>query len=124
RRTRICPRHPVLLRLDRQRGAAIRLLNQNLLHLVLKCQMSTKHSRAVHAWQALFHAPEGPRKTTTKTADWRLVSDASTYAPPTIHRFVHSFRGRRTVLANVADLRQRLPAWRGTRPVLPARLAT
>src|SRR6185295_14168645 len=92
------PRYPVLLRLDCQRNTWIMLANQNLQHLVLKCQMSTKHSRGARAWQALFHALEGSRKTTTKTADWRPVSDVSTYVPPTIHRVVHRIGSRRTVL--------------------------
>jgi hypothetical protein len=85
----------------------IMLANQNLLHLVLKCQMSTKHSRARRALQALFRAQRGGRKTTTKTADCGAVSRVSTHLPPRIHRVVHRIASRRTVAPDVAVLRQR-----------------
>lgn len=86
----ISPGQPALVWRDRHRDARILLANQNLLHLVLKCLMSTKHSGATDAWQALFHAQEGGRKTTTKTAAWIRVCRISKHLPPPVHRVVHS----------------------------------
>jgi hypothetical protein len=40
------------------RRARILLANQNLLYLVFKCLMNTKHSREVADWQAVFDAQE------------------------------------------------------------------
>ena len=93
----ISPGNPALVWRDRHRGARILVANQNLLHLVFKCLLSTKHSSAGGAWQALFDAQEGGRKTTTKTGPWILVSRISKHLPPCIHRLVHRRRGRRTV---------------------------
>lgn len=81
-----------------RRGRARFLVaNQNLLHLVLKCLMSTKHSGEAGAWQALFDAQAGGRKTTAKTADCGAVSGICKRVPPHIHRVVHRKPGRRTV---------------------------
>ena len=68
------------------------LANQNLLHLVLKCLMNTKHSGPAGAWQVLFDAQNGGRKRTTKTAHCGAVPGISTHVPPAIHRVVHSAR--------------------------------
>ena len=38
--------------------ARILLANQNLLYLVFKCLMNTKHSREAEDWQAVFDAQE------------------------------------------------------------------
>ena len=85
----------------RREGSQFLLANQNLQHLVLKWLLSTKHSRVVGAWQALFDAQEGGRKTTTKTAHCGTDCCIFTHVPPLIHRVVHSNASRRTVASSL-----------------------
>ncbi len=84
--------------------ARILVANQNLLHLVFKCLMNTKHSGQVDAWQALFDAQNAGPKTTAKTAFCAALSYLSNVRPPTIHRLVHNKRsdGRRWVCCRYA----------------------
>jgi hypothetical protein len=42
----------------RRERVRILLANQNLLYLVFKCLMNTKHSREAEDWQAIFDAQE------------------------------------------------------------------
>jgi hypothetical protein len=75
-------------------GARILLANQNLLHLVFKWLLNTKHSGEVGTWQALFDAQKRGAKTTTKTAACGGNSGISNDFPPAIHRLVHKRRTR------------------------------
>ena len=58
----------------RREGSQFLLANQNLQHLVLKCLLSTKHSRVGGAWQALFDAQERGPKNDNKNSRLRRRS--------------------------------------------------
>lgn len=73
------------------------LMNQNLLYLVFKCLLSTKHSGSGARLQAVFHAQDGCRKRRRKTGRWRSVSGICNDHPPLVHRLAHYNRRRRTV---------------------------
>ena len=63
--------------------------NQNLLYLVLKCVLNTKHSGSRKRVQALFDAQKRGVKTAAKTAFCGALRDRCTYFPPAIHSTVH-----------------------------------
>jgi hypothetical protein len=67
----------------------ILLDNQNLLYLVFKCLMNTKHSGQSGGRQGVFDAQNGCIKTTTKTGSCGAVAGISTNVPPLFHRLVH-----------------------------------
>ena len=107
----------------RREGSQFLLANQNLQHLVLKCLLSTKHSRVGNAWQALFDAQERGRKTTTKTAHCGAVCRIFTHVPPHIHRLVHRTPSRRTVARTLQFCDTRFAPEFASRRCRPQRLA-
>ena len=73
------------------------LMNQNLLYLVFKCLLNTKHSGSGRWPQVLFHAQQRCGKRTRKTGRWRPPPGICNDNPPLVHRVAHYNRRRRTV---------------------------
>jgi hypothetical protein len=80
------------------------LVNQNLLYLVFKCLMNTKHSGSGRAPQAVFDAQEEGRKTIRKTGLCGGSAGICNNNPPLIHTFVHGLRAADERSVDVAEL--------------------
>ena len=65
------------------------LANQNLLHVVFRYGLSTKHSRSIRRVQAFFHAQNWPNKTGVKTGFWAWIAQRSPAFAPEFHCLVH-----------------------------------
>ena len=74
------------------RGVHFLLPNQNLLYMVLKYSLNTKHSGSERLVQAVFDTQKRGWKTTGKTAVCGACAPLFTIPPPAFHRLFHRFR--------------------------------